>query len=268
MRRRTRRRFGLEVEFNAANGATARHAITDALNGQGVACQVESYNHDTRPHWKMTTDATVSGGELVSPIMDGSPASLQEVRKVLNTVKAHGGTTGRNVGMHVHLDVNDFRRGDMIRLVANLRAAADVLYAYVPDHRHNGSQTYGARRLTQSQWDDLAAYVADGRLSPEYLSRTRANRNYGCPVARYSAFNFNSVLTYGTVEVRLLGHTLNTVKVRNWISVLSGIFNATKRGVEFRHGHILETLVTEGDVTQEVADAFRAECSRRGHTVR
>lgn len=94
------RRFGIEVEFNQGTGGySQRGDIVADLNAAGILAEVESYNHQTRPHWKMTTDATVTGGELVSPIMAGDTASLDEVRDVLRIVKARGAESTQTVGI-------------------------------------------------------------------------------------------------------------------------------------------------------------------------
>jgi len=61
------RRFG--VEFEAYN--VTKSVLCRALNAAGIACEVETYNHTTRRHWKIVTDSSLSGNntfELVSPI--------------------------------------------------------------------------------------------------------------------------------------------------------------------------------------------------------
>jgi hypothetical protein len=229
----TARRYGIEIEFNAGyGGGYLRQQIVAELQARGIDAVLEHYNHDVRPHWKMTTDATVTGGELVSPVMDGTPESIEQVLEVIRTVKQCGGTTGRNVGMHVHHDVTDYTQEDMMRLVRTLQCVEDALCAYVPAHRHDGSSGYGARRIHATDWNRLSAAISGGHLLPQNARRTAGNRSSGCPVSRYSSINWNSVLTYGTVEIRLLGHTLNTVKVQTWLEVTTAIFRAVKAGHE------------------------------------
>jgi len=264
----TARRFGIELEFNAArySGPGIRAEVVNDLVANGIRAAVEHYNHDVRPHWKMTTDATVSGGECVSPIMDGTPASVEEVLQVIRTIKARGGTTGRNVGMHVHHDVNDFTGDDMTRLVGTMRHLQNALVAYVPRHRYDGSNSYGARMIREREWDMLAEAVRQGQMLPAAV-RTRAARNGSCPVSRYSAVNWNSVLTYGTVEIRLLGHTLNTAKVKTWIEATTAIFRAVKAGAEvttpMTPAEMADWLVQNGGLSRRTADRYVAVCATR-----
>jgi hypothetical protein len=245
------RRFGIEIEYNAqystgtycSTAAASRSRITAALNDRGIEAHVEGYNHDTRPHWKATTDGTVTGGEFVSPIMSGTSDSIDEVREVVRAIKADGGSTGRKVGMHVHHDVTDFDQQQMARLVENLRHAEAALAKYVPSHRTDGSNMHGASLIGDYRFNMLANDVATGRLLPA-AARTRHNRTSGCSVGRSSFYNFNSVLTYGTVEFRGLGHTLNPTKIRAWVEVGQVLVAATRRGMTFTERQTPESLMT------------------------
>jgi hypothetical protein len=69
------RTYGIEVEFFNITPVKAVQALTAV----GILTAYEGYNHHTRPHWKVTTDASVTkrgtgvgaGLELVSPILQG-----------------------------------------------------------------------------------------------------------------------------------------------------------------------------------------------------
>lgn len=264
---RSQRCFGIEIEYNRGRSRDTyqqQRTIVSDLRNKGIGAEVESYNHDTRSHWKLTYDATVTGGELVSPILDGSDASIDEVRECIRTIKDNGGTTSVQVGMHVHHDVRDFNQDDMARLVANLAATESLFLDYVNHRRVNGSLTYGARRLRQGEWNTIARNVAEGHLLPSH-ARTQANRAGGCDVTRYVAYNFNSVLTYGTIEFRALGATLNPVKVRTWIEAGMAVVAFSKDGGELTgtEAEMLATLVASGHLRQRTADRFAAEVARR-----
>lgn len=262
-RRTTCRRFGIELEFN---GYGLRTGIVAALQGKNIPARVENYNHDVTSYWKMTTDATVTGGELVSPIMSGTAESLEQVLECIRTIKDNGGTTGRNVGMHVHHDVNDFSGDDMERLVQTIRHLQNALAQYVPRHRYDGTNTYGARLIRDREWDLLEAAVNNGQLAPAGV-RTRAARVGACPVSRYSAVNFNSVLTYGTVEIRLLGNTLNTAKVKTWVETTTAIFRAVKAGAgvtsPMTPQQMVDWLIQHGDLTPQTGARYVAVCAAR-----
>ena len=101
--------------MNEREGGLNIHPATAALDYTftrkfGIEVMVESYNHTTRPHWKLVTDGSLNGNdtfELVSPILVGE-AGLQELEKgcwVLDLcdVKVNG-----SCGLHVHIDAAGF----------------------------------------------------------------------------------------------------------------------------------------------------------------
>ena len=252
-------RFGIEIEFDQGN----RHDIMQMLQRAGICCLDTGYTHEVTRFWKMTTDATVTGGELVSPIMRGDDESIDLVRQAIRLVKEGGGVTSRNVGMHVHLDVTQFTTAQLKALVKNLQRTEMLLAGFVPSHRYDGSNGCGASLMQGSEWDALHEWVAN--VDAAERERSRHNREGSAPVTRYRSFNFNSLLTYGTVECRLLGHTLNTVKVRTWIRALQSIIEASRRrcAVPTNRTDIL-TWLTEFGLETEHADAFRAVVESRG----
>ena len=255
-------RIGVEVEFNGPH--VDRHVLASEITNRGIACLSTGYGHQTQRFWKMTTDATVSGGECVSPILPGDDTSIEQVREVIRLIKAHGGTTGRNVGMHVHLDVTQFRKRQLEALAHNLAACQDALAAFVPDHRWNGGNSYGATLLDDRQWDRIHGWIGSVDIGQRH--RSRDNREQSCPVGRYSAFNFNSLLTYGTVEVRLLGHTLNTIKVRTWIRVLQAIVVGSKARDRIPAGADFIDWAMRHGLEPEQATKYREVVEDRGNT--
>jgi hypothetical protein len=169
--------------------------------------------------------------------------------------------------MHVHHDITDFSQDDMRRVVRNLRHVEAAMASFVPSHRIDGSNSCGARLISDWGWNDLESYVNNGSLLPQNARRSTSNRHGGCPVTRYSSFNFNSVLTYGTIEFRLLGHTLNTAKVKAWIELGQALMKFTKEGGEFTRTmnatEMTDTLVASGHLSRWAARRFCQEVARR-----
>jgi hypothetical protein len=258
------RRFGVEVEYDHPRGGD-RSAIVADLVSQGINAQVEQYNHNTRPHWKMTTDATVSGGEIVSPIMAGDTASLDEVRDVIRTVKAHGGTASRSVGMHVHHDVTDFTTPELrARLVDTLQASERAMGEYVLQARVTGLSSHAGSYLTASDWNTVRREVQ--HLTPG--SDPSGSNWSGSSVSRYSFYNVTIPMRkYGTVEFRGLGGTLNPGKVRVWIRMGQALIEAARLGVVIPMGvtsqDLAAILVEHNLLGQQTAARFVAECDRR-----
>jgi hypothetical protein len=209
----------------------------------------------------MRTDGTVSGGELVGPPTPLTEQGLDHVREAFRAVKAAHGAPGQSQGLHVHHDVTDFTVGEMPRLIRNLRHAERALLAYVPSYRYNGTGSYRANRIADRTWDSFEAYAADGTLKPG-TDRRQRDRFY-----RYTSFNFNAVLVYGTVEFRAMGNSLNPIKVATWIEVGSALIAWTKAGGELNaaatYGELAETLAEAHVLDRATARKFTAECDRR-----
>lgn len=218
------RAFGVEVEYNGRGAAP--YVLSEALRDAGLAAEHEDYNHATRTWWKCTTDASVSGGECVSPILSGSDA-MNDVRTVMQTISRLGSNVGNSCGTHVHHNVNDFDREALRRLVINLGYAHYALLNYVLDRRLGASYVSD---ITQYHYNRLLEYVDDGRLAPAG-SRSTESRNGGyLGLDRYVVFNFNSVLTYGTVEFRAHQGTLNATKLEAWVGLGQAIVEYSRRG--------------------------------------
>ncbi len=267
------RRFGQEIEFNrgehrdsvySSEADALRLSIVNAINDAGMTARVEGYNHQTRPYWKMTTDVTVSGGELVSPIMAGDTASLDEARDVLRIVKEQGGTPGRTVGMHIHIDCTDFTTpGSRRRLIDTLAMAQSPMSQFVPRFRTTGELGNSAGLLSGSEFDILRRAVET--LVPGADGRGYRRSGY---VDRSRFINVESpMLKYGTVEFRGLGNTLHLGKVRVWIRICQAVVEAAKQGVVLpmnaTPAEFASALVDANLLGQRAASRFVAECDRR-----
>ena len=251
--------FGVEVEYNC--GGRPAHIQRGEVVANMIAAGHPAFDfggyapHTTPDQWRMTTDCTVTGGEFVSPELRGREG-LEAMRAALRAVKAAGGTAGRNQGLHVHHDVRDFDTPELVRLLTNLEFAEGALLAYVPDYRWNGSGGFRAERQYSGTW---AAYRRDAEAGV-LAWRGRANRTARNHYNRYVSVNVNPVMSQGSVEFRLLGNTLNPVKVRTWIRVGQALMQATKDGLELAGPvgprELVAALVAAGQLTTREADAF------------
>jgi hypothetical protein len=260
------RRFGIELEFNSGtySGYDMRGDIVRTVTGMGISATVEAWNHNTRPHWKMTTDATVTGGEFVSPIMAGDTASLDEVRDIIRVIRDHGGVSTQTVGMHVHHDVTDFTTPAMrVRLVDALEASEHALSRFVLPARINGGISCGASTMRGGEWATVRANVQG--ITP---GTDPGLSQYHGPVDRYRFFNVCAPMRkYGTVEFRGLGATLHAGKMRVWVRMGQAIVEAARLGVTIPTACspqvLVDTLVAANLLGRQTGVKFVAECGRR-----
>jgi Putative amidoligase enzyme len=70
------RTFGIELEAHLPAGRTKGELADLIRRRAGVRARCETYNHNTRDFWKLTTDASLgydrdAGVEVVSPVLRG-----------------------------------------------------------------------------------------------------------------------------------------------------------------------------------------------------
>ena len=130
------RTFGVEMEIIHESESKIRTAIRNA----GVECEIEGYNHDTRTHWKIVSDASVDGGfEVVSPVLKGR-GGLSELEKVCNALANAGARIRKCCGLHVHLGTDDFKTDIRVwkNLYKNYAALERTIDSFMPpSRRHN-----------------------------------------------------------------------------------------------------------------------------------
>lgn len=99
--------FGLELEFDlpsSANNSEVGQKIAEDMQAAGLSdIDYQTGYHGYRGNrWHIERDSSVAG-EVVSPILYDTPESWEEVRKVTEIIKRHGGTVSTRTGGHVHM---------------------------------------------------------------------------------------------------------------------------------------------------------------------
>tara|TARA_B100000519_G_scaffold200112_1_gene212617 strand:+ start:6188 stop:7228 length:1041 start_codon:yes stop_codon:yes gene_type:complete len=194
----TDRAFGIEIEF--ASGATHME-LARKLCEAGVPARTERYNHTTRNHWKIVSDASLRGrnpGELVSPILRGQEG-LEALRKVCRVLNELDVAVNRSCGLHVHLDGRDLTTEQVIKVYDRYATYQAQIDRVMPRSRRGESQWAGNCRL------GALANLAD-------LSHAR----------RYEKVNVQNMGLggRGSIEFRQHGGTTEFRKIANWLAFL------------------------------------------------
>ena len=144
------RSFGVEMEFDIGPGVdryTALQNIARDLHAEGLIPQPRQAGyHSNRgdySRWRFETDATVHG-EVISPVMYDEPESWNQLARVCEIVRRHGGRATARTGGHVHVGVGDYDHTveNHTRLLASFKENEDTLYrlAQNPERRsHRGT---------------------------------------------------------------------------------------------------------------------------------
>lgn len=212
------RTFGIEIEAYGIN----RNQVAQALRSAGLQAYVEGYNHNTRNHWKVITDASIQGNngfELVSPVLQGEEG-LNQVRKAMEALTAAGAQVNKSCGFHVHFGASDLGLQQFKNLFKNYAKNEDIFDAMLPQSRRDSNNGYCKSLLNlfhgESRNDRLNKLfdAIDGADSIDEMYRAIT----GC--CRYFKLNLLSFWRHGTVEVRHHSGTVDADKVCNWIMLM------------------------------------------------
>ena len=251
------RGFGVEIEFIRPNGVS-KQSICDALT---VTCEVEGYNHITRPHWKLVTDCSVrensrqyarglvGDNEIVSPILYGDNGFAQ-LKNILDTLNELGCEVNYTCGIHVHHDVtNKMVQGKeqsqkfLANLVKFVAKYEHLIYKLVSPSRLDGrgystpvrKEFFGhavrmGESIDKTNVKKMVARVKND-CNSKYRYGTEINNNQPSPSVQYNracGLNFRNVWTRGSVEFRYHNGSLNFDKIVSWIVFTQAIVNTVE----------------------------------------
>lgn len=240
--------FGVEAEFWGMDGDSAAIHLQEA----GMRARADSYHHEERDYWRITTDVSVSheGNELVSPILFmHDDMGLKDTKLAISTLAKNGGKIDRSCGLHVH---HDARR----RSAAEI-AATHGLYALFqptinmlvsPSRRGDAEFCHGLRVTEETPYNGwnypeinakgMKEYLLDGEDLPEMRTRYSNQRGKSLRsklggLGRYYTVNLNAYAIHRTIEFRQHQGTLNANKVINWVQFTSLFMNAYNNGLDW-----------------------------------
>jgi hypothetical protein len=229
------RTYGIEIECRLPASMSNQHArIAQAISAQGVDCRFETYNHSTRTWWKCTTDGSLlipgghspdyaHGAEFVSPILHGEEG-FRQVAIVMSVLQAHGVTTDKYCGLHVHVDAQHDDLKFHKTLAKFYGAYESVIDSIMPATRR-GPMAGRGFCCTIAHASPLQI---DATHSVSELFRL-LGRGAGAP--RYVKLNL--ARKYGTVEFRHHSGTLNSDKAINWIKTCQRMVEKAASGIVF-----------------------------------
>ena len=246
------RTFGIELEMCLDNpDSLAAH-----LSANGFDTIVEGYNHETRRHWKIVTDGSVSGRdsngnylngyELVSPILKGEDG-LSKAQRVCELLNSYNGEIAINktCGFHVHIQIDDLTIKEFKNCLKAQLKYEWVLDSLVPPSRRYNSDTardnnrycrtvagrFGDRRNLQSIEEtgfSLIDSASNMRQIQDMVQEVREGK-----------WNLTSFTQRGTIEIRLGAGTIDPDKVVNWVKLwtrwFSGFASARLRPSKLTH---------------------------------
>lgn len=202
-----RRKFGVEIEaYNCT-----KHKLIRELQEIGIAVREEGYNHETRDHWKLTTDGSLNGSntfELVSPILEGENG-LEELEKVCWVLELCNVKINESCGLHVHMNATDFDIATWQNLLLSYKHAENEIDSFMPASRRNNHFCRSLRGISDESIKAARTVEQLQRLFPT----TNGTR-------RYQKVNLEAYSRHKTVEFRQHSGTINFTKIENWVRFL------------------------------------------------
>lgn len=223
------RTFGVEIE---CIGTQSRDTIAQKITEAGIPCYSEGYNHLTRNHWKIVTDASVGYGrgmEIVSPILSGENG-FDQIRKVCDVLTAEGCTVNVSCGLHVHIGAADFTLQQIKTFSKWYIKFEDFFDLIMPKSRRGISNRYvGSNRAIHG------AYTSEDSVNRAFQAidgaRTMLDLQYAvCRNNRFHKLNLMAFNVHGTVEFRQHSGTTEAAKVINWVKLLLAMVEEGKDG--------------------------------------
>lgn len=208
------RKFGIEIEaYNCT-----REKLASELRAAGIDVAVEGYNHTTRNHWKLVTDASLTGNntfELVSPVLEGE-AGLKELEKVCWVLEFCDVKVNDSCGLHIHMDAADFDLQTWKNLALSYKHLERVIDSFMPQSRR---QNYYCKGLSSISAADIQAAQNINDLRAAFGNN------------RYRKVNLEAYARHRTVEFRQHSGTTNFTKMENWVRFLNGLITFAKSGI-------------------------------------
>lgn len=197
------RRFGVEIEFVGATIA----GVAREMQRLGLTCTTPGYTHRVTSSWKIVTDATVSGGEVVSPPLRGAEG-LAQLQTACEALRAAGARVNGTCGLHVHHDVGDLSARQLGRLFRNWSDCQRATDQLVSASRRGRASTW-TQPLTIREVEHVEAL--------RNTDRTTVQRHFS-HAYRYRSLNVASYPRYGTVEVRQHQGSMSFSKIAAWVA--------------------------------------------------
>jgi hypothetical protein len=239
------RTFGIELEVYGAS----RDRILSEMRRLGIQVEGETYNHNTRNHWKIVTDASITGGngnEIVSPVLSGIEG-IEQVKKVCLALNRAGAKVNTSCGFH--FGANDLSMENFKNLFVSYIEIEIKMDEIMPQSRRGNNNTY-CKSLTSIASSKAAAIT-------KIKNATTINQmSTAFSGSRYFKLNIQSFQRHGTVEFRQHSGTTQFSKVKNWILICARLIEYAKQyGVTNNLNHFLNESLQDymGDRAADLA---------------
>ena len=235
------RRFGFELEFtgNSTSRDKLKRAV-ETVKGEVARVMDFSRQHDNA-FWACKTDSTC-GFEVASRVLLTSD-DLKQALRVTRAIAKSGAKVSTNCGFHVHIEVTDYNRNKLARLVNWwVKMERFIMDLMEPSRKDNNF----CQRLGQF-YKGNRRYATDELLEP--ISHERCY-----------ALNVQHFKQRKTIEFRVAHGTNDFVDVKNWVRFLLVLVEFARAAKQPEDCHYLlpaEIFKTLGFFDENLSDGLR-----------
>jgi hypothetical protein len=214
------RKFGVEIEV--LTDGLSQEKIASAIRDAGVQAFAEGYNHSTKTHWKVITDAS-AGFEVVSPVLGGEDG-FNQVEKVCKALTLIGAKVDKKCGLHVHVDARDMSRKEIASVTAAYGRWEKMFDAIVPESRRGNANRY-CRSVSEFM---RVARQGKSKVVTDVIEMFERPWDYDANDMRYHKVNLCAYGRHGTIEFRQHSGTTEADKVLNWVVLMLSLVDTAK----------------------------------------
>lgn len=199
-------KFGIELEICVPSIAQLRNELIEA----GIPVVTPNSTHEVVNGWKLVRDSSIRttkmGVELVSP----PSTDFEQLKIVCEVLKKVGASVNKSCGLHVHHDINELKRQQIIRIYNFYNKYQNLINRGLKEARLNNPYCrqlgYIIDRVNECETkSELLDSIAGRNVSGYYAS------------CRYYVLNLRSFLHYGTIEFRQHHGSIKFEEISNWI---------------------------------------------------
>lgn len=211
------RRFGVEIELYGID----KNDLISQLQRVNINCTSENYNHNTRNHWKIVSDSSISGDrgfELVSPVLEGEQG-LEDLKKVSDILVQLRAKINKTCGMHIHFDASRMSLETIKNVVKNYIAYEPIINEFLPESRRNN--TYCQTLL----------FGSNANTTQKINNCTTIRQLQSLYDSRYYKVNLQAYSRHNTIEFRQHSGTIEFEKIEKWVRFLDGMVKFSEQKV-------------------------------------
>lgn len=168
-------------------------------------------------YWRTTADGSLrdNGLEFVFRQPMGGVDVVHAARELTTFIKKHEIPIqlSDRTSVHVHLDVRDMDVEEMFNLIVTYAFVERVMMRYCGEERMNNNFCIPLYELGSTAFINRISHLKDETEFQRYANTFGENE-------RYTAFNLNALLAYGSIEFRGYHGTYDSEEILRWVNVI------------------------------------------------